>query len=258
MLLESELFGCVKGFAGASRSKEGLLAAAGGTVLLDEIGELPLDLQSKLLRVLQEKEIRPAGAANPIPIKVRILAASNRDLVQMTDSGRFRRDLYHRINVVTLRIPPLRERPQDIPLLAAYFLDRISRETGIDRTLSDDSLRIMTEYEWPENVRELEHAIEHASRFSSGPILHLGDLTTQLQNFHLASRRSPVATPVLGPELASVQDPVLPLAELEKNAVLDTLRRCDGDKLEAARLLGIGKTTLYRKLKEYGIGDQSA
>ena len=260
-LMESELFGYVKGaFAGANRSKEGLLAAAeGGTVLLDEIGELPLDLQAKLLRALQEKEIRPVGATHRVAVNVRILAATNRDLVQMAESGRFRGDLYHRLNVVNLRIPPLRERPQDIPLLAAHFLHRISRETGINHSLSDETLRTMTEYQWPGNVRELENTIERACTLSSGPILHLGDLPTQLQNFHLASRRALAAHPVPSSQPGAGPGPaaVLSLAELEKQAILDTLRKFDGDKLEAARLLGIGKTTLYRKLKEYGIGDGS-
>ncbi len=258
-LLENELFGYVKGaFTGATRSKDGLLAGEkGGTVLLEEVGELPLDLQAKLLRALQEKEIRPAGATHRVRVNVRILAATSRDLVQMAESGRFRSDLYHRLNVISLRIPPLRERPQDIPLLAAHFLDRMSRETGVNHTLDDDTLRVMAEYPWPGNVRELENAIERACTLSSDSTLCLGVMPTQLQNFHLASRRTvegtsvPMAKPSAGP------DSLLPLAELEKQAILDTLRQFDGDKLQAARLLGIGKTTLYRKLKEYGIADRS-
>jgi DNA-binding NtrC family response regulator len=254
-LMESELFGYVKGaFTGANRAKEGLLASAqGGTVFLDEIGELPLDLQAKLLRALQEKEVRPVGATHRVAINVRILAATNRDLAAMVEQGRFRKDLYYRLSVVNLRIPPLRERKQDIPLLAAHFLERMSRETGTLHTLSDDALRTLVEYEWPGNVRELEHSIDRACTLSSGPILHLGDLPTQLQNFHLQKYRPViVAAPPLGAPGAS-RGPVLPLAQLEKEAILETLRKLDGDKLLAARLLGIGKTTLYRKLKEYGI-----
>ncbi len=234
-----------------------LTAAEGGTVLLDEVSELPLDLQAKLLRALQEKEVQPVGAQHRVPVKVRILAATKRALVQLTEAGRFRGDLYHRLNVVNLRIPPLRERPQDIPLLAAHFLDRTARETGINHTLSDESLRTMMEYPWPGNVRELENTIERACTLSSGPLLHLGDLTTQLKNFHLASRRAVGAISASEREPAAGSEPVVSLAELEKQAILDTLRKFDGDKLEAARLLGIGKTTLYRKLKEYGIGDGS-
>ena len=255
-LMESELFGYVKGaFTGANRSKDGLLASAeGGTVFLDEIGELPLDLQAKLLRALQEKEVRPVGATHRIAINVRILAATNRNLAAAVEQGRFRKDLYYRLSVVNLRIPPLRERKQDIPLLAAHFLERMSRETGTTHTLSDDALRTLVDYEWPGNVRELENSLERACTLSSGPVLHLGDLPTQLQNFHLQNRRPvPAATAALGAPGAS-RAPVLPLAQLEKQAILETLRKLNGDKLLAARLLGIGKTTLYRKLKEYGIG----
>jgi DNA-binding NtrC family response regulator len=255
-LMESELFGYVKGaFTGANRSKEGLLASAqGGTVFLDEIGELPLDLQAKLLRALQEKEVRPVGATHRVTINVRILAATNRNLAAMVEQGRFRKDLYYRLSVVNLRIPPLRERKQDIPLLAAHFLERMSRETGTIHTLSDDALRTLVDYEWPGNVRELEHSLDRACTLSSGPVLHLGDLPTQLQNFHLQNRRAVtvVAAPLGAP--GSTRTPVLPLAQLEKQAILETLSKLNGDKLLTARLLGIGKTTLYRKLKEYGIG----
>jgi DNA-binding NtrC family response regulator len=255
-LMESEQFGYVKGaFTGANRSKDGLLASAeGGTVFLDEIGELPLDLQAKLLRALQEKEVRPVGATHRIPINVRILAATNRNLVTAVEQGRFRKDLYYRLSVVNLRIPPLRERKQDIPLLAAHFLERMSRETGTTHTLSDDALRTLVDYDWPGNVRELENSLDRACTLSSGPVLHLGDLPTQLQNFHLQNRRPmPAAAAALGAP-GSSRAPVLPLAQLEKQAILETLRKLNGDKLLAARLLGIGKTTLYRKLKEYGIG----
>jgi transcriptional regulator with PAS, ATPase and Fis domain len=253
-LMESELFGYVKGaFTGANRSKEGLLASAeGGTVFLDEIGELPLDLQAKLLRALQEKEVRPVGATHRVPINVRILAATNRNLATMVEQGRFRKDLYYRLSVVNLRIPPLRERKQDIPLLAAHFLERLSRETGTAHTLSDDALRTLVEYEWPGNVRELENSLD------SGPIIHLGDLPTQLQNFHLQNRRPVTVAPSVLNPAGSTRGPVLPLAQLEKQAILETLRKLNGDKLLAARLLGIGKTTLYRKLKEYGIGAPEA
>jgi transcriptional regulator with PAS, ATPase and Fis domain len=255
-LMESELFGYVKGaFTGANRSKDGLLASAeGGTVFLDEIGELPLDLQAKLLRALQEKEVRPVGATHRIAINVRILAATNRNLTAAVEQGRFRKDLYYRLSVVNLRIPPLRERKQDIPLLAAHFLERMSRETGTTHTLSDDVLRTLVDYDWPGNVRELENSLDRACTLCSGPVLHLADLPTQLQNFHLQNRRpASTASTALGVPPSS-RVPVLPLAQLEKQAILETLRKLNGDKLLAARLLGIGKTTLYRKLKEYGIG----
>jgi two-component system response regulator HydG len=254
-LIESELFGYVKGaFTGAIRAKEGLLTMAdGGTVFLDEIGELPLDLQAKLLRALQEKEVRPVGSTQRVPLKARILAATNRDLAQMVEQGRFRKDLYFRLNVVNLRIPPLRDRRSDIPMLAAHFLDRMQRESGIQYTLSDDSLRLLTTYDWPGNVRELENCIERACALSSGPVLHLADLPTQLQDHHRqslapADQGNTSQTPAEG---AGIQT----IAELERQAILSTIDKLHGDKLLAAKLLGIGKTTLYRKLKEYGISD---
>lgn len=256
-LIESELFGYVKGaFTGAQRNKEGLLASAeGGTVLLDEIAELPLELQAKLLRALQEKEVRPVGSNTTVSISARVLAATNRDLPAMVEQGRFRKDLYFRLNVVNLRIPPLRDRKEDIPLLAQNFLERIQRETGRAHTLSDDALRAMMSFEWPGNVRELENAIERACAFSSGPIVHMGDMPTQLREFRLQTRQvaegagqSPLPA---GLEADAV--PVVSMAELERQAILGTIRHLKGDKLMAAKLLGIGKTTLYRKLKEYGV-----
>src|SRR5262249_25195707 len=259
-LVESELFGYVKGaFTGANRSKDGLLASAdGGTVFLDEIGALPLDLQAKLLRALQEKEIRPVGATHRIPTKGRILAATNRDLATMVEQGRFRKDLFYRLNVVSLRIPPLRDRREDIPLLAAWFLDRMKKNGGPARILSDDALRTMTDYSWPGNVRELENSVERACALSSGPVLHTGDLPTQLQAFHVHAYHSRVAVPVISDARPERTGAVTPLAELERQAIIDTLRQLNGDKLTAARMLGIGKTTLYRKLKEYGLGESAA
>lgn len=253
-LIESELFGYAKGaFTGANRSKEGLLATAeGGTVFLDEIGELPLDLQAKLLRALQEKEIRPVGSTQRIPINARILAATNRDLAAMVEQGKFRKDLYFRLNVVNVKIPSLRERRQDVSLLAAHFLERRRRETGVFYTLSDDVLRVLGSYDWPGNVRELENTIERACALSSGPVLHLGDMPTQLQEYRLQSQQP--AEAVLSDDV-DMDANILTIAEMEKQAILNTLRQLNGDKLTAARLLGIGKTTLYRKLKEYGIAE---
>ena len=170
-LIESELFGYVKGaFTGAVQSRDGLLAIAeGGTVFLDEVGELPVDLQAKLLRAIQEREIRPVGSTKRIAINVRILAATNRDLEQAVAQGTFRRDLYFRLNVLSLKIPPLRDRRQDIPLLTGYFLERLSRAAGHERTLSDDAMKALLAYDWPGNVRELENCLERACAFTSGP-----------------------------------------------------------------------------------------
>jgi two-component system response regulator HydG len=242
-LIESELFGYVKGaFTGANQSKEGLLAIAdGGTVFLDEVGELPVDLQAKLLRAIQEKEIRPVGSTKRVPINVRILAATNRDLEQAVAQGTFRRDLYFRLNVLSLRIPPLRERRQDIPLLAAHFLERLSRTSGQERVLSDDALKAMLAYDWPGNVRELENCLERACAFSTGPVVHATDLPTSIHS-------APDGMPSGG----DVSARIIPMADLEKQTILSAIAQLNGDKLLAARLLGIGKTTLYRKLKEYG------
>jgi DNA-binding NtrC family response regulator len=254
-LVESELFGYVKGaFTGANRNKEGLLIAAGeGTVFLDEVGELPMDLQAKLLRALQEREVRPVGANHRVPIRARILAATNRDLLQMVEQGRFRKDLYYRLNVATLRLPPLRDRRQDVPLLVAHFLERIGKEYGKKFELSDEALRVLDEYDWPGNVRELENALERACSFASGQVVQLADLPTQLQEFRMQQRRLTMPLRERMAAAAAEGPGVTSLAEMEKQAILETIRRLNGDKLQAARLLGIGKTTLYRKLKEYNI-----
>lgn len=241
-LIESELFGYVKGaFTGAMQTREGLLAIAeGGTVFLDEIGELPVDMQAKMLRALQEKEIRPVGSTKRVPINVRILAATNRDLEQAVAQGSFRRDLYFRLNVLSLRIPPLRERRQDIPLLAGTFLERLSCASGFTRELSDDAMKMLLAYDWPGNVRELENCLERCCAIVSGPVIHAVDLPNSITG---------------APERALPRAPesrILPIADVEKQTILSTIAQLNGDKLLAAKLLGIGKTTLYRKLKEYG------
>jgi DNA-binding NtrC family response regulator len=245
-LIESELFGYVKGaFTGANHAKEGLLSIAqGGTVFLDEIGELSIDLQAKLLRAIQEKEIRPVGSTARVPINVRILAATNRDLEQAVAQGTFRRDLYFRLNVLTLRIPPLRERRQDIPLLIAHFMERLSRDVGQERALDDDALKALLAYDWPGNVRELENSLERACAMTTGPTIRTPDLPTCIHGVRVEPPGSPAA-----------QSKIIPIAELEKQTILNTIMQLNGDKLMAARLLGIGKTTLYRKLKEYASQD---
>jgi DNA-binding NtrC family response regulator len=238
-LIESELFGYVKGaFTGALHGKEGLLETAhGGTLFLDEIGEMPVDLQSKLLRVLQEREVKPVGSTERRKIDVRIIAATNRDLEAGIKNGSFRQDLYFRLNVVQVKLPALRERKSDIPLLVTSFLDKFSDPQRPARTISEDAMRRLIAYDWPGNVRELENAIERAVALGSGPILHVADLPSSLQ--YPTSERVPE------------RDELLPLEELERRAILRTLRQTTGDKLAAARILGIGKTTLYRKLKQY-------
>ena len=247
-LIESELFGYVKGaFTGAVQSRDGLLAIAeGGTVFLDEVGELPVDLQAKLLRAIQEREIRPVGSTRRIAINVRILAETNRDLEQAVAQGTFRRDLYFRLNVLSLRIPPLRERRQDIPLLAAHFLERLSRASGHERSVSDEAMKALLAYDWPGNVRELENCLERACAFTTGPMIQVADLPSSI---HSAPGTMPIG-------IEGTTTKILPMAELEKQTILNTITQLNGDKLLAARLLGIGKTTLYRKLKEYSSQDQ--
>src|ERR1700676_4574367 len=247
-LIESELFGYVKGaFTGANQSKDGLLAMAeGGTVFLDEVGELPVDLQAKMLRAIQEKEVRPVGSTRRVPINVRILAATNRDLEQAVMQGEFRRDLYFRLNVLSLRIPALRERRQDIPLLIAFFLERMVRTSGQEKILSDEALKAMLAYDWPGNVRELENCLERTYAFTSGPLIHTTDLPREVANLPL-----PDVSSVDGALTTNGRGKIIPIAELEKLTILDPITELNGDKLQAARLLGIGKTTLYRKLKDY-------
>ncbi|HEV2697422.1 MAG TPA: sigma-54 dependent transcriptional regulator [Terriglobales bacterium] len=241
-LIESELFGYVKGaFTGAVQSKEGLLAIAeGGTVFLDEVGELPVDLQAKMLRALQEKEIRPVGSTKRISINVRILAATNKDLEQAVTQGSFRRDLYFRLNVLNLRIPPLRERRQDIPLLATSFLERVSQASGRTHELTDDAMKALLAYDWPGNVRELENCLERCCAMTTGAVIHVVDLPSSITGAPMQLTTTTAETRILR------------MSDVEKQTILGAITHLNGDKLMAAKLLGIGKTTLYRKLKEYG------
>jgi DNA-binding NtrC family response regulator len=238
-LIESELFGYVKGaFTGAQNSRQGLLEAADdGTLFLDEIGDLPVDMQAKLLRALQEREVKPVGATERVPLRARVIAATNRDLDAAIRGGTFRQDLYFRLNVVQIKLPPLRERKTDIPLLVNAFLEKFCEADRPPRTLTEETMRRLTSYDWPGNVRELENTIERSVALGAGPVLQITDLPTNLQNaFH---------------ERPGETDELLPLDILERRAIFRALTETGGDKLAAARLLGIGKTTLYRKLKQY-------
>ncbi|MGH9430950.1 MAG: sigma-54-dependent transcriptional regulator [Terriglobia bacterium] len=244
-LIESELFGHVRGaFTGANQSRTGLLAAAGGgTVFLDEIGELPVELQAKLLRALQEREIRPIGSNETYPLLARVVAATNRDLEKEIGEGRFREDLYFRLNVVSILIPPLRMRKSDIPALVQLFMARHgAAEEGITGFDPEAMERLMA-YNWPGNVRELENCVQHAIALGSGPRLSVGDLPAAVL------RHAPV------PEHG---DSANTLENMERRAIVRALDAVGGDRVRAAKLLGIGKTTIYRKLKEYGLSDESA
>jgi DNA-binding NtrC family response regulator len=263
-LMESELFGHVKGaFTGAANSKIGLLEAAnGGTAFFDEIGELPLDLQSKLLRVLQEKEFRPVGSLATRRSDFRVIAATNRDLSAEVEKGAFRRDLYFRLNVINIRLAPLRERKEDIPALISHFLSRV----GGNYSLTNEVMEVLLSYDWPGNVRELENCIQHMVAVNSGPLLHVEDLPSGLQN-HLIQKKSQYLMAAAASTAGSVdggsrgEDPVspaapalpgvVPLVELERQAIFNALEYTRGDRALAAHLLGIGRTTLYRKIKEY-------
>lgn len=261
-LMESELFGHAKGaFTGAATSKLGMLEMAhGGTVFLDEIGELPLDLQVKLLRVLQEKEFRPVGGTTIRKSDFRVIAATNRDLAAEVERGAFRRDLFYRLNVVTIRLVPLRERKEDIELLIRYFLERY----GKNHSLTQEILDAMVAYDWPGNVRELENSIQHMVAINSGPLLHVPDLPSSVQNYTMAHKSQfrtlsvsveSVGVPTSAPEHHFDGEHIIPLPEVERRAILEALRYTKGDRATAAMMLGIGRTTLYRKLKEYQLDE---
>lgn len=266
-MLESELFGFVRSpLTGESREKAGALTQEeGGTLFLGSIRGMSLEVQAKLLRALQDRKVQPAGAAQAVPVTVRVLAGSDGDLSALVDQGQFRKDLFYRLNVVSLRIPPLRERKQDIPVLAEFFMERMRREAAVDYQLSAEAMQVLMNYAWPENVSGLEICIENTCTNASGPHLHAGDLPAELQG----GRPSTASPATVRVDARTYQDPVsghvqddrrapvaiVSIADLERDAILHTIRQLKGDKLMAAKLLGIGKTTLYRKLKEYGISD---
>jgi two-component system, NtrC family, response regulator AtoC len=254
-LIESELFGYEKGaFTGANRSKEGLFQSAnGGTILLDEIGELSMEMQAKLLRVLQEKEVRPVGSNQKVKVDVRVIAASNRDLEAAYKEGRFRKDLYFRLNVVTLHLPPLRERRSDIAALVHYFLDKFvpGKMVGV----SAAAMKCMLEYDWPGNVRELENSIERAIALGTEDSIELEDLPPALR-VPEPQRDAVVAQPEETLAAANAKPPVsaTDLEELERATIQRVFEQVNGDKARARKLLGISRATLYRKLKRYNIG----
>ena len=249
-MMESELFGHVRGaFTGALDTKKGLIEMAnGGTAFFDEIGELPLEMQVKLLRVLQEQEVRPVGSLQRIRIEMRLVAATNRDLQKEVAAGRFREDLFHRLNVVRLTLPPLREHREDIPLLMERFLSTSSGRF----VLSNDAMEAIMDYDWPGNVRELKNCLERMMAFNSGPLLHFADLPSALVNHVRAQTMGGLAAVAGGETVRSGWlENVVPLHELERRAIQHALEHTHGDRTVAAQLLGIGRTTLYRKLKEY-------
>jgi two-component system response regulator PilR (NtrC family) len=251
-LMESELFGHEKGaFTGAATKHLGLFREAeGGTVLLDEVGELPLSLQVKLLRVLQERSVRPVGGAQEVPVDVRVLAATNRDVEADVASGKFRQDLYYRLNVIRLTLPPLRERLEDIPLLAERFIQRFAAEMGKDVVgFTPDGLRSLTAYRFPGNVRELENVIERAVALSGSRVIGLGDLPESISGHASSTAHSLLDLP---PEGLSLDDV---LNEAERRLILAALERTGGVRKRAAELLGVTFRSLRYRLQKQGLAD---
>ena len=244
-LLESELFGHMRGsFTGAVKDKEGLLtAAAGGTFFMDEIGAMSPATQVKMLRALQEREVTPVGAIKALPLDVRILAATNQELEQEIERGNFRSDLYYRLNVIQLRLPPLRERPEDVPILARHFLESRAGPDGVAPHITEQTMDVLARHDWPGNVRELENALERAAIVSGG-----GEITPD----SLPERVREAPPQRLGSEDLT-QNPTMEV--VERAYILWVLQAEGGNKKRAAELLGIDPSTLYRKLSRYGIGD---
>ena len=244
-LIESELFGYEKGaFTGALKSKPGLFQSAnGGTIFLDEIGELPLEMQAKLLRVLQEKEVRPVGSNQKVKVDVRVIAATNRDLEAEYPKGTFRKDLYFRLNVVTVNLPSLRERRSDIPMLVHWFLDRYAPGEAVQVT--NAAMKCLLQYDWPGNVRELENCIERAVALGDRKIIDCQDLPPAI----LTAEPLHEETAGGGTSLSSTD-----LEDIERNTIQRVFEQVKGDKALAGKMLGISRATLYRKLKRYNIG----
>ena len=247
-LLESELFGYKRGaFTGAMNEKIGLLKAADkGTVFLDEIGDMPLSLQVKLLRVLQEREVYPLGSNDPVSFDVRVLCATNKDLEAEAKAGRFREELLYRINVITIKLPPLRERKDDIPLLASHFLKKFERSLSRGgMRFSKGAMKLLLGYAWPGNVRELENTIERAAILAETDVVHSHDLPDKLRSNAL-------------PPGAEMDNGNVTLEDLEREHIKRVLGKVEGNKDRAAQMLGIHVSTLYRKMQRYRLDGPGA
>jgi DNA-binding NtrC family response regulator len=252
-LLESELFGHVRGaFTGADRDRKGLMRESeGGTVLLDEVGELPPAMQAGLLRTLQERTVRPVGSAREEPIDVRIMAATNRDLSKMVEAGTFREDLYYRLNVIQVQIPPLRERREDIPALIDHFLSRFATRYRRERkAVERGALRALSTYDWPGNVRQLEHVLLNAWLMSEGDEITAPDLQLPAPGRLAASTPAPVEARAAHESVARSPEE---FKDEEKQKILRALAACNWNRVQAAKQLNFPRRTFYRRLKEYGI-----
>jgi len=247
-LLESELFGHVKGsFTGAVRDKRGLFVVAeGGTFFLDEVSETSTAIQVKLLRVLQEREVVPVGGTKPTKVDVRVIAATNADLLRRIDEGSFRKDLYYRLNVIPVTIPPLRERRDDVPLLVKHFLKNF---TGGAKTMNDEAMEILVSYDWPGNVRELENILERAIILADGPTITAESLNVSIFPERLRKTARGAAADDLGVSGVTLE-------EVERRYLLQTLEETGWKKKQAAEMLGINPSTLYRKLQRYGMDQE--
>jgi len=249
-LLESEVFGHERGaFTGATAARAGLLQLADqGSVFLDDIAEMPRPLQVKLLRVLQDREVRPVGAERMVKVNVRVLAATNKNLQRAVEKGTFREDLYYRLQVLPLELPPLRERRSDIPLLVAHFLGKqMQRCPERQMRITPDAMASLWEYDWPGNVRELENLIERLVVLADGPVIGADDLPSEVRTF-LSEKRIPrLDLPEDGIDLDQA------VLEFEQRLIAEALRRTKGNKQAAARLLGLGRTTLVAKLRRFPV-----
>jgi two-component system response regulator HydG len=247
-IIESELFGHEKGaFTGAVGAPGLFRIANGGTLFLDEIGELPLAMQAKLLRALQQKEVRPVGGSAPVPVDLRVVSATHRDLAAMVETHRFRMDLFYRLNVVRIEIPPLRERMEDVPLLVQHFLDERRRAGSTVEGLGEDALERLLAHDWPGNVRELENVLESALALARGSWLRAADLPMGRNR-----RTSPPRTGAPSDDASTASLP-LSLDAYEKSALERALREAGGNATDAARKLGIGRSTFYRKIGKHGL-----
>jgi DNA-binding NtrC family response regulator len=245
-LMANELFGHEKdAFTGATKAKAGLIKVAnGGTVFLDEIGDMPLSMQVKLLRVIQEKEVLPVGGESAVSVDVRFIAATHRDLKEDVEKGDFRQDLFYRLNVITIKLPSLSERHGDIPLLAYHFLAQKSKDMNKDvQNIKKESMDLLCQYGWPGNIRELENVIERAVALANGPEITIGDLPDFISNLSIETYRR--------------ADSEIPnLEEQEKNYIKWVLDKCEGNKTKAAKVMGIDRVSLWRKIKRYGMEDE--
>lgn len=247
-LLESELFGHVKGaFTGATNDRKGLFEIADkGTLLLDEIGDMPLSMQAKLLRFLEDGLVVPVGSHKPIKVDVRVISATNHDLTKLIDKNRFRQDLFFRIKGVSISVPPLRERPEDIPELVDYFIEQSAKQTGTNVTgITENAMQILKQYDWPGNIRQLRNCIRTMVVLCERDQLDIQDIPPEI---HQVRRLTSGTADRLDSRIAGVS-----LNELEKQAIAGTLKKTRGNREQAAKILGIGERTLYRKIKEYNL-----